>query len=736
MKPAWGLIAVLVVKLIMGFIVIWQVPMWTAYHHELDTYNIVQIIRSEGRLPLPDDFPAGEFEIRQGSQPPLYALLALPVVSAVSPAERFISPTNPTPFCIAGEELITSYQYDRSYNLPLSGHAAGGYAFRVLNVIYGVLAVGFTYWAARVLFPDVPLIALVSAALVAFEPYTLRLNATIVNDNLLLLTAAAHLVSFAYLLRAERVRWWMLIALAATATLTFLTKLNGIVTVGLSVLLVIYVSVRNRKLISPQRGTLIGGGLLVMGLGAGVLLFNLTQFGSLMGRYGNIGMLTVLVFTNPGAILSSLIPILDNSLTSYVDALRDAALPRRFLQAYQGITVLALLTPLIALVLPRPRRDRNLEVALWLLLFVIGASALVIVRAVISQLGFSIESIIFAPLRYYMVGFPALMVLLSTGLSAVLPERLARWHPLGIALAVGWLVLSMITAYANIPGQIMAANRIAISRTVPNPLPLSQSADHPQLAGYERMIHDDQLDLTLYMLTPQGETPNLIGQVQVSDPNGNTVTCQFVPSRGIYPTSRWEPDEIVIERLPVRNCGIPLAAPIRADFQWGEDGDPVEIFTLDESLGVSDGCPPNLGRVADELQLTAIRTPATATRDSGYEPLINWIVLEQPLVSQVRQFTLSQRDGDAVYTCDGFADMHEGASNTDQFGDLRRVIPRGATIHADTCAVYIPSDAPLGTYDIRVALFDADGMPLPVYDDMGHLLDDNQLILDTVEIIE
>ncbi|MEO0563692.1 MAG: hypothetical protein AAF125_16420, partial [Chloroflexota bacterium] len=164
-------------------------------------------------------------------------------------------------------------------------------------------------------------------------------------------------------------------------------------------------------------------------------------------------------------------------------------------------------------------------------------------------------------------------------------------------------------------------------------------------------------------------------------------------------------------------CGLPLAAPVDVAFNWVDAEGPVgnaSVTTLETPIGVGPNCPTNYGVFADELQLAAIKAPAEARPGEGYEPNVDWIVLQQPLRAERRTISLEQVDGEAVFTCQGFADIHSGLGANATFGEVRGWFPPGLRVHADGCPIAMPADAPTGEYALFVSFTDADGEPLSV----------------------
>ncbi|MEO0565054.1 MAG: glycosyltransferase family 39 protein, partial [Chloroflexota bacterium] len=374
-----GLAVIVALKLILGALAVVQVPLWTAYHHEIDSYNIARLIAEEGRLPQESDFPPGQFEVRQGSQPPLYGLLTAPVAGVFGEPGRVAPQSNPFPVCVGGAELVTLFESDTSYSFPPSGHARGGYALRSLNVLFGVLAVLFVYGAGSTVAPDKPLIALTAAGLLAFEPYTLLMNSMIINDNLLLMVAAANLFFAVRVL--QRPRPLDVVLLWVTALLGTLTKLNGWVLPGLAALVMLVLAWRAvRPLRITRRGLLIGMGavLSLLVVFGGVLAFNQMQYGTIYGRYNAVPQGIERVLSRGTDLLGVLPAMFGFTLTDYAAAVRDVPLPGRVVSAYEWTAALLVVFTAVGAVVSTVRRDWPAVRTFGIAAAVFGATVLMV----------------------------------------------------------------------------------------------------------------------------------------------------------------------------------------------------------------------------------------------------------------------------------------------------------------------------------------------------------------------
>ncbi|MFC1959457.1 hypothetical protein ACFLYO_01985 [Chloroflexota bacterium] len=74
------IIIILVLKLLTGLLLIFQLPIW--FSHEPDYYNVIRFIATERQLPTRENYE--DADIRQATHPPLYPLLMLPVMLSYS----------------------------------------------------------------------------------------------------------------------------------------------------------------------------------------------------------------------------------------------------------------------------------------------------------------------------------------------------------------------------------------------------------------------------------------------------------------------------------------------------------------------------------------------------------------------------------------------------------------------------------------------------------------------------
>ncbi len=100
MTPRRLLLMILAVRLVLGLVSIAQLPPWD--YHEAAYFNVVRFLRTEGRLPAEEELP--EAVRGQATHPPLYFLVAYPIVALLDDGEPVPFDDQPLPFCIGDPE--------------------------------------------------------------------------------------------------------------------------------------------------------------------------------------------------------------------------------------------------------------------------------------------------------------------------------------------------------------------------------------------------------------------------------------------------------------------------------------------------------------------------------------------------------------------------------------------------------------------------------------------------------
>jgi hypothetical protein len=740
MKIRFVLLGILAMQLLLGIVYSFATPLWQG--HERDYYNVIRFLDQNGRLPTANDYPADDAEIRQATQPPLYFLLAYPVAALFRSDEPVPPGVQPALICVGDNDLnstLINYPITQSYIPPVSGVAAAGYALRLLNVVIGMVGVVFTYLVAHTLFPNRPAIALVAAALLAFEGSMVHLNSSISNDALLITLSAANLTFCALL--AQRFQWRTMAFLLLTVGLALMTRLGGWGLLAFDLPFVLIVALVQARTAARQhaRTLLLGAGVLVL-LAAGVLIFNQLSYGSIFGRYSSLtdsisARLTTLNL--PLVAVGGVLRLTYEAYQEPMQALRTRAIFGTLYGLLLAMTFVGILWGILR-VKPAERRS-----FLILLGMVFAAAALVIFRNALGATEVNTTSyntgLIFAPIRYYAAGLPAAAILFSAGLFALLPQSWAtgRFNLPGIIVAGCWLLVSAVSGISALRSQpaspvLSPANYAALSNlTIVDAAPVP---DVPTLLAYHvnQRPTEGFVDLTLYLTASQPLPLNSVAEISLSN---TPVPCQFLPTRGAYPTTLWLPGEIIAASAVIPVCNL-SDSPQELSLRWlgaSTDGTivssettPITLATLNPGFGKAASCPDNLGVLASGYQVIKFNSPPTIRPSETYLPSVNWLVLAPSSEIAARRFTFTHLDTGMTYTCDG--------SPAPEYYDITRYV-RGEEIFFDSCSITFPTDAPLGSYRVSIAAIAANGSLLPAVNDDGQPAVDGILPVGEVTLI-
>ncbi|MCB9076487.1 MAG: hypothetical protein H6631_02745 [Anaerolineaceae bacterium] len=290
----YGLIIILVAFTILGLLYDFTVPIFEK-PDELKHFAVIQYIQTQRRLPVVREGVYKPWD-QEGTQPPLYHLLAAAATSWLDLSHFEEPPRNP------------HYVDDRSFvwrergNNNLYLHSPGetwstnpvilaAHMARWLSLLAGVATVALTYFLARIIFIDDALqsqavnsqqsdisnqvspfiihnssfiLCLLSAALVAFIPQFLHVSSAITNDSLSVTLAAAALVVLAMIIkRGGSIRAAMF--LGVILGLGAITKLSMLYLWPVTGLVILYDAYRRRAWVDLLRfGAIIGGLILLL----------------------------------------------------------------------------------------------------------------------------------------------------------------------------------------------------------------------------------------------------------------------------------------------------------------------------------------------------------------------------------------------------------------------------------------------------------------------------------------
>ncbi|MBI1278934.1 MAG: hypothetical protein GC179_12470 [Anaerolineaceae bacterium] len=733
--PHQILVIILVVKLFLGVFYVVQQPLWQ--YHEADFLRVARTLRDEGKLPVLADDAAPD--TKNNSQPPLIYFMLLPFVAAMDDNQTVPAGINPTAVCDGYNTNLTSLVTTTAYDNPLRGAVGLGYALRLLSLATSLVAVVFTYLAGRVLFPQKPFIALLGAALMAFEPTSVIVASEINNDNLILALGAVHLWFCARLIHQRGTLAVNLVGLLVVAVLALLSKISGWLMLGISILLVLNVMVQmaRQRASRRQKQVALGLGAFLIVAVIGVMVFNIAQYGSPLGRYRGLDKVIGNTLQNlpPQHVIKMTVATLQDTFSDYLSPVRSLQPPNILLVVYSGLLALVILAALYGIFQAIRRRDKIFIASFSLLvIYALLMVGLVIFRSILNNgtPDFVNTMLIISPVRYYAPALPALALIGAAGFSAFsVPKLSLAGSVIGAGTAACWFMVALVGL--RIPLSMSQMRNSAVlsqaefeALTNITPVQSSQDAGLPQILGYQIQTHADAglIDLDVYVRANQPISDNYALQTDLTSGSQRT-SCRTVPVRGLYPTPRWQPDKIIVLHNQIPNCVANRPTPIQMDVQWLQSttvsglastqpsGSPIKLGSINDTLGVAASCPANLGMIGGGLQLlkfNSVPTVSVQAQPVYYVPSVNWLARNIPEDAYARVYVLIHNETGTVFTCAGFP-----RQDTYPFTKWSS----GETVYFDECLMTIPPDAPKGLYTVNVGVQTADNQWLSAADSSG-----------------
>ncbi len=237
------------------------------HHH----FFAVRYIAENGRLPAIET--GGELARQEAAQPPLYYLLAAPILALVDTSgvedQLWFNPT-----VINGQTRpinVNDFVHTELESWPWQGYALAAHLVRFLSALIGLGTLLAVYGSGRLLWPLQPGIALLATALVAFLPQFGFLHGAITNDVLIIFLASFVLWQLLWMWKnqADTVH---LLLLGITIGLAVLSKMAGLGLLALSLLVLTLIAWRDRQATAAEAradtvkwlGELLWSGLLVV----------------------------------------------------------------------------------------------------------------------------------------------------------------------------------------------------------------------------------------------------------------------------------------------------------------------------------------------------------------------------------------------------------------------------------------------------------------------------------------
>lgn len=470
----------------------------------------------------------------QSHHPPLYYALGA-LVSWWVPVEQDVyyePPRNPhwtNQYEEVSADNKNQYIYDWGERFPPQGITLAVYAIRWMTVLIGATAVWLTYRIGRRISPGRPVIALGAAALVAFNPQFLHLSGAVNND----VPAAAWgagilLVCIRLIHRGPDTRTD--VTLGVLFGLALLTKFHLLV-LGVPIMLAYAISAG----LSRDWRSLLQGGAIILGLAALISGWwfwrNYTLYGDPTGmRKVNELWAGRSASGNWWAVRQGL-PHLWSSLWGRF-GYGQIPLHRPVYGGLLGLCGLGMTGYLV------PRR-RTLPIAE---LVTLSVTAVAFVAAVFYY-------ILIQPAgpmgRFLFPGLPAFAVLVTLGLTRLVPSQMV--HSLGLGVSVGAAALAVyaltaVLAPAYMPPRSLTKSEIS---SVPNRVDV-EFGDVVRLVGYEvtpkAVEPGDTVNVTLYWEPLTRTDQNYVVFVHLLSDVGTMIAQRDTyPGLGRYPTTTWDP---------------------------------------------------------------------------------------------------------------------------------------------------------------------------------------------------
>ena len=228
---------------------------------EFKHYPYVQYVQTHHALPVldpdvctwppPDDCPW----LQDGGQPPAYYMLMAALTSWIDTSDldavRWMNPHafigDPSQVC--NKNLVIHLPEQEQF--PWRGSVLAIHLIRLLTLGLGAGTIVLTYLLARDLFPDRPALALGAAALTAFNPMFIFVNASVNNDALAAFVGCLDLLLSVRLVRdglRGPLPLWRYGLVGLVTGLFILTKLSGLGALILLACLLAWLSYRRRSL--------------------------------------------------------------------------------------------------------------------------------------------------------------------------------------------------------------------------------------------------------------------------------------------------------------------------------------------------------------------------------------------------------------------------------------------------------------------------------------------------------
>jgi hypothetical protein len=604
-----GYLAILLAaQVLLGLLYSLATPVFEA-SDEIWHYPMVREIALHRRLPVQD--PAVDAAwAQEGSQPPLYYGLGALLTGWIDTSD-YAANAVPNPFPQTGVPGATD-------NVNLVAHPPGQsprqggtvlavYLIRWISVLMGTVTAYLAYRLSRTVYPGRAALALFTVALVAFNPMVLFINASVNNDNLVMVLSALGLWLFVrdVYSHVPGPRWGATALMGAVVGLAALTKVSGLVLLPFAAAAITFAAWRTDSWRAwPARGLVLLA--LVAAIAGWWYLRNLALYGDVTGLQR---MVEIAGPRPPGFGPVQLLDEWQSFWYSYwgVFGAFNILAPRWFLWLMSGLALVAAGGLILGLVRAlRTGRPPAEWMAHLLLAGFVAATFLGVLRWTLMTRA--------SQGRLMFGAVAAISFYLALGTLAWLPRRR---QPAVVAIvsaslaAMAAIVPLTVIAPAYRPPAALAALPDGIT-----PLQV-RCGDSIELMGYQlgstSIGAGDPLDLTLYWRGRREQSENLQLSLNGYGFAGPETVEQIAkldtwPGGGLLPTSHWQPgaiypDHYLIPTQPTPN----VPATVRTTVSWSTDllnltqnrtiecyvdNQPVDVVILETGTLVGPGISP------------------------------------------------------------------------------------------------------------------------------------------------
>ena len=747
-----GLFVILGAFLLLGGIYSLITPLFEA-PDELYHYPLVKRLADGQGLPVQSPGQIGPWQ-QEGGQPPLYyglaALLTRGINTGDLDAVRRLNP----------HADIGVIKRDRNANMvlhppdrplwgetpwPFRGAVLAVYLVRWMSLLLGAIAVLATYLLAREFAPQDSILALSASCLTAFNAMFLFITSSVNNDALViplcLLTLWLLLRSVA---RRPGARQWLL--LGVLLGLGVLSKLSALGLLALAAGTLCLVSWRQRS----WRPLLVGAlwiGLCVLLLTGWWFYRNWRLYGDPLGLSAFVA---VVGKRYPVPTLAQLWGERHGFVKSFWGLLGGLNVPAPT-WAYRLWNLMALLGFLgIPLYIYRAVRAGHwTSTQSW-------QQAMLIAWPLILLLSL-VRWTLMTPAsqgRLLFPGIGAISLLLAMGLQGWLPWRYRAILP--AAASALMLGIAAILPFGTIRPAYQSPQRLTVAEVGEIERLDVTFGERARLLGYElapsSAAPGDEIPLTLYWeaLAPMTEDYSVF--VHLVDGDGFIVGQRdMYPGQGTYPTSYWQPGEVIADSYMVPLSPTALT-PQKLHLAVG-----LYRYSTGERLAPQGSNDASAGhtssyRLADSAIHFGHITLPSQRMPEGLQPIsfvlekgiaLSGYALDRRVAAPGETITLTLRwralrDIDENYSV--FTHIFQGGqiwAQKDKWpldGDLPTALWHKGQVVDDTYALTFKPDTPAGVYPLQVGMTDGEGERLTVLGETGYAAD-MRILLGEVRVV-